>query len=324
MKYTKEQAEMLALLVLLGCAVVVLSFLYLVKPNFAKGAEYKRELNKTQVEMGKLDKAKVELAKARKESEGLGALIANGEKKVFSGLETAPPLTKTCVDAATTLKVKQALGAETMNPLLEFTERGQDGRRETRHYDEVQRTLDIESVNFLTLGRFLAAVENANEGLRVTQLELGNLSLESNDQEKGTVKAKIELSMLGIREAGEAPPAIDVSGSRLFDERGKRNPFGPAGGMTIPIDDPLKYVKTLLGAVKVTGVWGDELIMNIPDKGSLTVKKNRPFVLGGTKLKYLSGAADSYVFEAVDHGKRYKLNTNWSGQVKNITEEEVK
>ncbi len=323
MKYTKEQAEMLALLILLGCAVVVLSFLYLVKPNLQKASTSKKELTKVQAEIAKLSQTKVKLAKAKKELEELEALVNDGEGKVFSGLETASPLTRMCVDAATTLSVKQALGVETTNPVLEFNSRGPDGRQESWHYDEVRRTLDIESVNFLTLGSFLAAVENANEGLRVTQLDLGNALVESDDRENGRVQAKIELSLLGIREPGDAPPEVDVSGSKLFDAGQSRNPFGPAGGMTIPTD-PLKYAKMLLNKLKVTGEMGDILMMEVPQHGTVTVSKGQIFVLGGTKLKYISGGADSVVFEAVDHGKRYKLNRDWSGQVKNITEEDVK
>jgi type II secretory pathway component PulM len=323
-KYTKEQAEMLALLLLLGCAVVVLMFLYLVKPNFARAATSRAELKKIEAEVAKLGKANIELAKAKKEMETLEATITDGEKKVFPGLESTPRLDRICVDAATRLELKTALGIPTSDSLLEFKERNQDGQQLTRHYDEVRQTLDIQSVDFLTFGRFLAAVENANEGLRVTQLELSNLSLEATDQEKGNVKAKVELSLLGMKEPGEASPEIDVTGSKLFDEGGRRNPFGPAGGMTLPITDPLKRVKSILGGLKITGMWGDVMMMEVPGGGTLEVRKNETFDLGGSKMKYLSGAADSVVFEAVDHGKRYKLTTNWSGQVNTITEEEVK
>jgi len=324
MKYTKEQAEMLALLVLMGCAVIVLTFLYLVKPNFAKAAQSKQELTKIEAEIATLHKATLELAKAKKEMETLTGKVERGEGAIFSGLETNPPLTQVCVQAATKLNLKPAFGAQITSPLLEFSDKGTDGSRVTRHYDEVLRTLDIQSADFFSLCRFLAGVENANEALRVTHLEFENLTLDPKDQEKGNVKAKIELSMLGIREAGGELPKIDVSGSEQFDVAQKRNPFGPAGGRLVAIQDPLKNIKDTLSGIRATAIWSDTLMMAVPGTGSITVMKGETFVVGQMKMEYVSVSADSLVFEAVDYGKRYKLIINSKGQVKSVTEEEVK
>jgi len=324
MKYTKEQAEMLALLVLMGCAVVVLSFLYLVKPNFAAVAQYKSELQKTESEIATLSNATVAVAKAQKELETLTATIQRGEKAVFSGLETDPPLSEICVRAATELNLKPAYGVQTSTALLEFAEPGHDGKPVTRHYDEVSRTLDIHSADFFTLSRFLSAMEKANEGLRVTHLEISNSALSPKEQDEGKVKAKLELGMLGIREGQRSPEPIDVSGHQDFDVAQKRNPFGPPGGSLAVAKDPLRGVKDVLSRVKVTGIWSDKLIIEIQGGGSVTLNTDETFVLAGITLRYVSGSAESFVFDAVDYGKRYKLTTNWKGQVRTVTEEEAK
>ena len=324
MKYTKEQAEVLALLVLMGCAIVVLAFLYLVKPNFEAVAASNKELKKIETEIEQLGKPTLDLAKAKKEMGSLMGIIEHGEGAIFPGLETNPPLTQICIQAAGKLKLKTELGAQTKDPLLEFKERGTDGTQVTSHYDEVRRTLDIPSVNFFTLCRFLSAVESANEGLRVTHLNFDNQKLDPQDQENGNVKAKVELSMLGIREGEGEPTDIDVSVSEELDVGQKRNPFGPPGKGPGPVEDPLRNIKDVLKGIKILGVWSDELLMDVPGMPSITVRRGETFVIGKTKLKYVSKVGDSHVFEAVDYGKRYTLITNWKGQVKTVTEEEVK
>jgi hypothetical protein len=325
MSYTKEQAEMLALLVLMGCAVIVLSFLYLVKPNFATIAECKAELKKADAEIANLNKAKVTLARLQKERDSVVAAIRNGEGAVFAGLEVNPPLSDVCVRAANEVNLKPAYGAQTSKSLLEFRERAADGKEVARHYDDVQRTLDVHSSDFFTLCRFLSAVENANKGLRVTHLEIGNESLEQQEQEKGEVRSKIELSMLGIRE-GERTlgEVIDVSGYKDFDVGQKRNPFGPAGGVSAISEDPGRRIKEILSRLKITGIWSDRLILEVAKDRSITVQQNQTFAVAGLKMVYVAGSADSFLFEAVDYGKRYKITTNWRGEVKTVTEEDEK
>jgi hypothetical protein len=317
-KYTKEQAEMLALLVLMGCAVVVLTFLYLVKPNFAAMSESKAELEKTEAEIAELSKAPVELAKAAKERDALTATIEKGEKAILAGLAIDPPLTQVCLEVANKLGLKPAFGVQSPNVLLEFKERATDGTQVTRHYGEVSRTLDIHSADFLALYRFLSGVEKANDGIRVTHLEIGNKALSPQDQEAGKVKAKVKLSMLGIREGERsAPPEVKDIGE--FDER---NPFAPAaapGGGGSSQD----LVRVLKG-IRVTAIWSDRLMMEVPGSGSIEATKGKTFVVGKMKMRYVSGAGDTFVFETADLGKRYKLITNWRGQVKKVEEEETK
>ncbi len=324
MKYTKEQAEMLALLVLMGCAVVVLTFLYLVKPNFAAMATSKAELKKTEAKIAELGKASVALAKANKEKEEVTATIESGEKAILSGFAIGSPLYQVCVQAANKLKLELAFGVQRPGQLLEFKERTADGTQITRHYDEVSRTLDIHSGDFLTLCRFLSAVENANAGMRVTHLEIGNKSLEATEQNAGKVTAKVELSMLGMRE-GERPPPPVVGEIEDFNVH---NPFGPEGGTTGDVEKA--KIMDVLKGIKITGIWPEKLMMEVPLSGTTTksptttAKKGGTFVAQGWKIKYVSRAAGSLVFEAVDDGKRYRAFTNYKGHVIKVIEEEAK
>ncbi len=317
-KYTKEQAEMLALLVLMGCAVVVLTFLYLVKPNFAAMAESKAELKKTEAEIAQLSKAPVQLAKAKKESDALTATIEKGEKAILAGIAVDPPLTQVCVEVANKLGLKPAFGVQGSEVLLEFKERAADGRQVTRHYGEVSRTLDVLSTDFLSLCRFLSGVEKANEGITVAHLEIGNKSLGEADREAGKVTAKVKLSMLGIREGERATPP-EVKAIEEFDER---NPFGPAKvkGAGRGVQDITK----VLEGIRVTAIWSNKLIMTVPGGGNIEATKGETFVVGKMKMRYVSGAGDTFVFEIAGSGKRYRLVTNWRGQVKKVEEEETK
>ncbi len=320
MKYTKEQAEMLALLVLMGCAVVVLSFLYLVKPNFAAMTKSKAELTKTEAEIAKLSKARVDRAKGKQEMDTLMSVIGNGEGAIFSGLGADPPLYGVCVQAADNadLKPSPAFGVQTTTDLLEFTEKGTDGKEVTRHYVEVSQTLDVHSADFFSLCGFLSAVEKTSEGLRITHLEMDNQQLDQKEQEEGKVKVKVELGMLGIQE-GE-PKAI-VMGKP--EEIEARNPFSPQEGG--PVGPKVDELINALKQIRVTGILSDSLIMGVPGGGSVTARKGGTFALNGRTVKYVSGTADTFVFEATDTGKQYRLVTDWrKGQVKTVTEEEGK
>jgi len=42
---------------------------------------------------------------------------------------------------------------------------------------------------------------------------------------------------------------------------------------------------TALVRMKVMGVWGKALMVEVPERGTPTVRKNETFVLGGTKIK---------------------------------------
>jgi len=46
------------------------------------------------------------------------------------------------------------------------------------------------------------------------------------------------------------------------------------------------------------------MMTQVPEMGKLTGLNNATFVLGGTKLKYISAAADAVLFEGVEYGKR--------------------
>ena len=329
MKYTKQQVEMLALLVIMGCAVVVLAFLYMVKPNFVAIAKCKKGLNKTESAMAKLNGAPAAMAKAKKEMDSLTDTIERGEKAVFSGLEAGPPLTSICVQAARALNPKPAYGEQTDRQLLEFAQRGTDGKPLTRHYDEVSRTLDVHGVNFFDLCRFLSAVESTNEGLRVAHLQIDTVTLEPEAQGRGKVSAKFELSLLGIRE-GKQPEEIAVGGPEGFSPGSKRNPFGAPGVAMEPTVDPLVRLRETLKRLRVQGVWGNLLIVEMPVRTrtgdevteSLRMSKGETFVLAGVEVKYAGGTGETFVFEATKHAVRFVLETNFRGEVKRVIKQE--
>jgi len=338
MRYTKEQAEMLALLVLMGCAIIVLSFLYLVKPNFTRLALSRKELTKTEAAIGKLSPAPVMLAKAKKETEELTATVEQGEKAVFTGIETGSPLSELCVQAATALNLKPAYGEQSNKRLLEFPERAADGSQATKHYDEVSRSMDIRAASFFDFCRFLGAMEHANPGVRVSGLKVDSLTLEPQSQAQGKANANIEVTLLGIREPrqGGGDPAaggvVAALSPDVFDVGDKRNPFGPPGGSWESTKDPLAAVREMLKKTKVTGISGASLLIEVPAKSasgqdtvrSLSVQKGQTFALGQAKVKYVEEAGDRFVFEVTEQKVRFTIETNYRGVVTTLKEEEVK
>lgn len=325
MKYTKEQAEMLVLIVLMGCAVLVLSFLYLVKPNFDTIVEKGRKLKETEEKRDKLRKVVRALGDANKDREMLTEIISRGEDAVTRGLKTIPtPLFTVLLEVVDKvgLKYDWLEPGRPKPPLVTYRERGEDGIMERLHYEEVVRILHFDStVDFRDFWRFVRAVENANAGLRVTRLEIDNDKVTSEERDAGKVTGSVDVTMLGIRQG--APKNIVVGPPREFEGR---NPFGPMRGTT---DDVKKdEIMAVLKRIKVRGFWSDELTMEVPVSGSTTksatktVRIGDTFVAEGWKIKYvLRRAADSsLVFEAVDDGKRYRIFRNYKGQVIKVIE----
>lgn len=338
MRYTKEQAEMLALLVVMGCAIIVLSFLYLVKPNFAAMAQSKAQLRKTESALETLSHAPLVLAKAKQEEDELNATIEQGEQAIFSGTETGSPLSEILVQAATALNLKPAYGEQSNRQLLEFTERAEDGSEVTRHYDEVSRTMDIRAATFFDFGGFLGAMEHANRGLRVSGLRIDSQALTPESRDQGKVNATIEVTLLGIREEipgvgeqdrGAVVAAVAPDGFSIGD---MRNPFGPPGGLWEPTADPLSAVREMLKKTKINGTIGEWLLVDFPMRSpsgletsrSLRLQEGQTFSLGQAKMKYVEQAGDRFVFEAIEEGVRFTLETNYRGVVTTLKEEEVK
>jgi len=325
MKYTKEQAEMLALIVLMGCAVLVLSFLYLVKPNFDTIAQKGRKLKETEEKSYKLRTMVRALGEANKDREMLSEIISRGEDAVSRGVGTiARPLFTVLLDVVdkVDLKYDWAEPGREKPPLVTYTVRGEDGM-ERLHYEEEVRVLHFDSaVDFRAFWRFVRAVENANAGLRVTRLEINNEKVTTTEErDAGKVTGSVDVTMLGIREG--VPKHIDVKAPSEFEGR---NPFGPAEGATVDVKKD--EIMAVLKRIKVRGISPDRLMMEVPVSGSTTksrsttVRIGRTFVAQGWRMKYvLRRAADSsLVFEAVDDGKRYRVFTNHLGQVRKVIE----
>jgi len=63
---------------------------------------------------------------------------------------------------------------------------------------------------------------------------------------------------VGEKGAVRGPSRDLCNQPKLFDEAQKRNPFGPTGGTSAPVEDCQKHIRSLLNSIKVTGVWGDD------------------------------------------------------------------
>jgi len=333
MRYTKEQAEMLALLVLAGCAVLVLSFVHLVKPQLAAAAKSQRGFEKMEMDIGKLSRASTDLAKAEKEKRSLIGTIESGEGAVFGGMEAGSPLSQICAQTGVAVGVKPAYGEETRRELLEFSEKRADGTQTKRHYDKVSRMLEVRSVDFFSLCDFLEAAEQANEGLRVSGLRIESTSLDPTLKSQGTVNANVGLSLLGIREGEPPDPStLVVNAPSSPDVAGKRNPFGPAQERRQTADDPLASAKELLKKIKVSGTIGEWLLLEVPTRTPsgqqgverVNLRRGQTAVIGGLKMRYLGTAADSLVFEATAHGVRFTLEADYKGEVTTVREEAIK
>lgn len=333
MKYTKEQAEMLALLMLAACAVLVLSFVHLVRPQLAAAAKSERELEKMETDIGKLSRASTDLAKAEKEKRSLTDTIESGQKAVFGGMEAGSPLSQICAQTGVAAGVKPAYGEQTSRELSEFSEKTADGTQKTKHYDEVARMLEMRSVDFFSLCDFLGAAEQANEGLRVSGLRIESTSLDSTLKSQGTVNANVELSLLGIRE-GEppSPSTLVVNAPSSPDVAEKRNPFGPAQERPQTANDPLASAKELLKKIRVSGTIGEWLLLEVPTKTPsgqqgverVNLRRGQTAIIGGLNMRYVGTLGDSLVFEVIAHEVRFILEADHKGEVTTVREEAMK
>lgn len=333
MRLSKEQAEMLAVAVLAGCALIIVSFIYLVKPEWAAAAKAKSDLSKMEEDIAKVSRAHKNLANAAKEKRNLIETIEQGEKTVFAGLEAGFPLNQIFAKAAALVGVKPAYAEQTTRELLSFSEKTPGGTQTTRHYDEVSRMLEMRSVDFFSLCDFLGAVEQANEGLRVSGLRIEAASVEPSLKSQGTVNANVELTLLGIRQ-GEPPDTstLVVRVPENPDVAGTRNPFGPRQERRQAVHDPLASGRAALKKIKVNAIIGEWLLLEVPAKTpteqkqteQLNLKKGQTAVIGELQLKYLGTLGDSLVFVAVAHDVRFMIEADHKGEVTTIREEAMK
>ncbi len=331
MKYTKEQAEMLTLLVLAGLVLLILSFVYLVKPPLAVVAESRGKLKKMEKEIAGLSEAYGKLGKAQREKKSLTETIEHGEKTVFAGMETGFVLSQICVKAASLAEVTPAYLDRNVEETLQFSEKTGDGTETTRHYDTVSRMLTMSSVDFFSLCDFLGAVEQANEGLRVSGLRIESTSGDSGvESQEETVTANVNLSLLGIRE-GQPPDAsslvVNVPGRP--DVASMRNPFGPAQERRQAPEDPMARAREVLQKMKMTGTIGEWLLLEFPAGTStveqgierVSLRRGQTTLIGGVSMRYVGTLGDKFVFDAIAHDVRFTLEADHKGEVTTVKEE---
>lgn len=333
MRVSKEQAETLALVTLAGIAAVVLSFVFLVKPQWEAAATSRSKLAAMEEEIAKLGGARKSLTRADREKKSLIETIEKGEKILFRGLEAGAPLTDIFSKAAALVGVKPAYLDQNTTELLAFSEKTADGAKTTRHYDEVSRMLSMSSVDFFTLCDFLAAVEGVNEGVQIKGLRIESTSKDSSNRSAGTVTAEVVLALVGMREGEPTDTStlvITVPENPQLAET--RNPFGPRQERRQAVYDPLASGRGALKKIKVNAIIGEWLLLEVPAKTPtgeeqserLNLKKGQTAVIGGLQLKYIGTLGDNIVFVAVAHDVRFILEADHKGDVIAIREEAMK
>ena len=213
-KYNKQQSEMILLIALIGVAMLVISYIFFIKPCKVAGATWKAESGKLQTEIDtELPDAR-KLRELKSEQAALNEEIARYEQGMFQGLSSSrliPFFTDVAADFS--FPTEPGYGYEKSDDLP------------FGGYSEVYSDINIRSYDYLELLKFLSTLESANPGLRIYKITLNNTDPEGKT---GLVNCSFQLRLLGFKHETDVGQQWKPIMTAKLDPGGYRNPFGPA------------------------------------------------------------------------------------------------
>lgn len=306
--YNKQQSEMIMFLGVIGMALLIISYLFFIKPCFAARAKLEQESQRIQTEIDTVIEEADKLRLRLKQQQELEEHIAQMESRLFTGLGNSRLVQffKTIADQEEfDFPINPGYGLE---------------RQQTAPVDdylEVFSTITIKSYDYLKLMIFIKALEQSNSGVRISSLTLRK----SESEDEGLVDCDFQFRLMGFTDESDPPVGWKPTIQSGFVPEGLRNPFGVPGATTITVvtaDPDLRFHNAVQNIV-VTFRWKGYGIV-FTRKGS---KKhtdwllNESIKLGGVPVKLLNFsvdlASDYLIIERQDSKERYKLVTKDNG-----------
>jgi hypothetical protein len=176
-----------------------------------------------------------------------------------------------------------------------------------KRYSELSNEFTVAGASYHDVMGFIGALETANPGIRVTNLDIATGT--SRSEKPGTVTAGIQVKLVGMYEGSGIPQEWSPENDSPYDSSGLRNPFGlPGSELTI---DPEQAFKEKAFNIRVTMNTGDSLwIKDISKENSgareCLLRKLMP-VFAPQKVRLYRIAEDYFIVVREDDKKVFKL-----------------
>lgn len=290
---------MIVFLGLIALVLVIVSYLFFLKPSFATMDHSKKELVKIKEEIDKENADARKLRVLRNEQKQHQKHISELKQGLFHGLRhnrLIPFFTE--IAAQYDFPVKPTYSYEKHEEVP------------TEECIEVHTRIQIPAYDYLKLGRFLKALECSNSGIRISNMTLNRVS---STAPNGMVDADFELQLLGFNEDSDPPrkwTAQIPEDSSIFDGR---NPFGPPGPKKIA--NPEQRFIYAMKNLRINSKWkGNGLIVKNGISGREYEWMLDEYIsLGGKKVKLIKFSVDLpkdyIIIERKDNNTSYRLTT---------------
>ncbi len=247
MKYSKEQLELMVLMGLMILGVFVVCFVLFIKPNFNAIGAYKADIEKVKSAIDKERKI-IKLCSADShKAEELRKQMEERERMLFHGLRVGR-----LTEFFDTIRKNEKFYIKYKIDLEKVKEVYQD------KYYELFNEFTILSCDYHLFGKFISALETANPGIRIAELELSGK--DSDTGQEGLIDAKFQLRLVGFKDENPTKEDEWTHQSKIeFNIGVKRNPFGPPGPGILY--DPGEQFKRELASLVVTGTLRNALLI---------------------------------------------------------------
>ncbi len=315
MKYSKEQLELMVLMGLMILGVFVVCFVLFIKPNFTAIGANKADIEKVKSAIDKERKI-IKLCSADSHrAEELRKQMEERENMLFHGLRVGR-----LTEFFDTIRKKEKFYIKYKIGLEKTKEVYQD------KYYELFNEFTVLSCNYHLFGKFISALETANPGIRIAELEISKT--DSDTGQEGLVDAKFELRLVGFKEENPGEQDEWTHQSKIeFNIGVKRNPFEPPGlGL---LYDPGERFKRELASLVVTGTLRNALLIKekrSEDTSAEVVAKGGIIRQLSEEVRLIDFSGYDYLrVERVRDGKIFKMVLvnigERRGEVKEIIEE---
>jgi len=313
-KYNKQQSEMIVFLGITALVLIVISYLFFIKPSFATANRCKGEMTKIEKEMTEEEKDVPKLKNLIAEQKKLTRHITEQEKNLLHGLSNNRLIPFfTAVVSQYDFPIEPSYQYEKSEdvPLSDCI--------------EVFSRINIRSYDYLELGQFINALESSNPGIRISEMTLAR-TVDSTGP-SGLVDAEFELRLLGFRQQSEQNEKWEPKPLVVFNAEGGRNPFCLFSPKVIA--DPEKRFLDELRRIEITLRWKEYgIVIKQPRDGkSVDWMLGESITLGEKKVVLKDFSVDlpqNYIIiERKDSNTSYRLATK-NGKVRRIEPKELK
>jgi hypothetical protein len=268
----------------------------IIRPKMKHVAENKKTLATVNEDIEKQRKHSKMLLTLTQDKEDLEAAVAQSEAGLFGGI-TVGDLSR----VVNTI-------VKTRYPQLKVNYLGDQAEiLPGKRYSELSNEFTVAGASYHNVLGFIGALETANPGLRVTNVDIATGT--SRSEKPGSVTAGIQVKLVGMFEGNGIPQEWSPESDTPYDSSGLRNPFGLPGSELVI--DPEQAFKEKAFNIRVTMNTGDSLwIKDISKENSgareCLLRKLMP-VFEPQKVRLYKIAEDYFIVVREDDKKVFKL-----------------